>query len=479
MKISACVIVKNEEKHLPKWLDCVKRLATELVVVDTGSSDATVAIAKAAGAKVFHFPWIDDFAAAKNYAIEQVTGDWIINLDADETFSPEDGQKVLSLIRRYHGDPKVGGFMCRCVDIDPGRDNRYLGGHILLRVFRNHPDLRYEGRIHELLTNHGAKTMEMKVAPDIVILHTGYAQAVLEEKARRNLALLLAEQKRRGEKPEDAFYLADCFLSLGEYEKAIQYTRQVIDSGARFLGMTNHPYLMLIRLLILSKRPMAEVDEAIAAGREKFPSMPEFVMMEGFAAWERQQYLRAEERLRRGLDLYQAWQEASVQDVYLGDQARNLLPEVYDFLGRIAAMRGDEGEAGRCFVESLKRQRRDDRLARLCRILRRLPPEEAILILRSLYPEEEAAGTLARKLYGEAMPQVCLYYERQSGEKIYGDFDRYVFAGRGMAAAALAADAAQALTGLGRWVLRQGAAGEGLPLLLSAGAAIPKTWTLT
>ena len=71
MKISACVIVKNEEKHLPKWLDCVKRLATELVVVDTGSSDATVAIAKAAGAKVFHFPWIDDFAAAKNYAIEQ------------------------------------------------------------------------------------------------------------------------------------------------------------------------------------------------------------------------------------------------------------------------------------------------------------------------------------------------------------------------------------------------------------------------
>ena len=74
-KISACVIVKNEEKNLPRWLESVKRLAEEIIVVDTGSSDATVSIAEAAGAKVFHFPWIDDFAAAKNFALEQASGD--------------------------------------------------------------------------------------------------------------------------------------------------------------------------------------------------------------------------------------------------------------------------------------------------------------------------------------------------------------------------------------------------------------------
>ena len=479
MNISACVIVKNEEKHLPRWLDCVKRIARELIVVDTGSSDRTVEMAKAAGAKVFHFPWIHDFAAAKNYAIEQATGDWIVNLDADESFSPEDGQKVLALIRRYHGDRRVGGFMCRCVDIDPERDNRYLGGHILLRVFRNHPALRYEGKIHELLRNHGTVPMEMKMVPDIEILHTGYAETVLKEKVQRNLDMLMAEQARRGERPEDDFYLADCFFGLGEYEKAIRHTRRAIASGVRLLGMTNHLDLMLIRLLILAKHPMAEVDEAIAAAREKFPSLPEFVMMEGFAAWERKQYPRAEERLREGLALYQKWQTQAEKEIYLGDQARNLLPEVYDLLGQIAAMRGDDEAAGRSFVESLKRERRDDRLARLCRVLRRMPPEEAILRLRALYPEAQAAKALAKKLYGQSMPKVCLYYERQSGTRIFSDFDRYVFAGRGRAAAALAADTAQALTWLGCWLMQQGAAGEGLPLLLPARAEIPKTWTLT
>ena len=86
-KISACVIVKNEEKNLPRWLDSVKRIAEEIVVVDTGSADATVTIAKAAGAKVYHFAWIDDFAAAKNFALEKATGAWVVFPDADEYFS--------------------------------------------------------------------------------------------------------------------------------------------------------------------------------------------------------------------------------------------------------------------------------------------------------------------------------------------------------------------------------------------------------
>ena len=479
MKISACVIVKNEEKHLPRWLDCVKRMAEELIVVDTGSTDKTVDMARAAGAKVFFFAWRNDFAAAKNYALEQATGDWIVNLDADEYFSPKDSKKVLALMRRYHADMRVGGFFCRCVDIDPGRDNRYLGGHILLRVFRNRSDLRYEGKIHERLTNQGPQPVEMKMVPDIEILHTGYAEAVIEDKARRNLDLLLAEQARRGERPEDAFYLANCFLSLGEYDKAIEYTQRTIKAGIRFLGMTNHPYLMLIRLFLLAKRSAAEVDEVIAAAQEKFPSMPEFVLMEGFVAWQQHAYSHAEKVLRRGLTMYQRGQEASRQDVYLGDQAKNPLPEAYDFLGRIAAMRGDDREAGRCFFESLKRQRRDDRLARLFRALRQFPPTEGIEMLRSLYPQPQEVGTLAKKLYGAHLPDACLYYEKRAGVRLYSAFDRSVFAGEGMAAAALAADTAQALSGLGRWLLAQGAAAESLPLLLPLTQASARPWRLT
>lgn len=466
MKISACVIVKNEEKNLPRWLNCVKQLADEIIVVDTGSTDRTVELARAAGAKLYYFAWIKDFAAAKNYALEQATGEWIINLDADEYFPDEDCPEVLALIRRYHPDRRVGGFLCRRIDIDPDRDNKYLDDVTVLRVFRNSCFLRYEGKIHELLTSHAKRKPEMKLVPNIKILHTGYAASLSADKARRNLDILLAEQKRRGELPADNFYLADCYASLGEYDKAITYARRTIEARVRFLGMSNHPYLLLIRLLIAAARPAAEVDEAIASARERFPKLPEFPMMAGLAAWQRKEYLQAEKELRQGLALYHRWQEEPNRDVYVGDQATNLLPEVYDDLGQLAMMRGDIIEAGQCLTMSLKERRSDDRLARLCHVLRSLPPTEAIVILNQLYDMPQEAALLARKLYAQRLPKACLYYERQAGERIYPDFDRYIFAGKALPGAALAADTAAALARLGGWLRKTGAEEKSLALLL-------------
>ena len=99
MKISACVITKNEEKNIGKWLQEMSAIADEMIVVDTGSTDNTVNMAKRAGAKVYHFKWINDFAAAKNHAIEQATGDWILFLDADEYFSDETQHNVRNLLK--------------------------------------------------------------------------------------------------------------------------------------------------------------------------------------------------------------------------------------------------------------------------------------------------------------------------------------------------------------------------------------------
>ena len=98
VRLSQCMIVKNEEKNIEKALSWAKGYAFEQIVVDTGSTDRTIEIAERMGAKVFHFKWIDDFSAAKNYALDQASGDWIAFLDADEYMSAEHARLIIPLI---------------------------------------------------------------------------------------------------------------------------------------------------------------------------------------------------------------------------------------------------------------------------------------------------------------------------------------------------------------------------------------------
>ena len=98
IRISQCMIVKNEEKNIERALSWGKEIMWEQIVVDTGSTDRTVEIAETLGARVCTFPWINDFAAAKNFAIEQCSGQWIALLDADEYMAAEDLDKLVNII---------------------------------------------------------------------------------------------------------------------------------------------------------------------------------------------------------------------------------------------------------------------------------------------------------------------------------------------------------------------------------------------
>ena len=100
MKVSLCMIVKNEEEVLSRCLDSVKAFTDEIVIVDTGSTDGTRKIAADYTDRVFSFTWIDDFAAARNYAFSQATGDYLLWLDADDFVSPDNAKKFLALRER-------------------------------------------------------------------------------------------------------------------------------------------------------------------------------------------------------------------------------------------------------------------------------------------------------------------------------------------------------------------------------------------
>ena len=181
--LSAALIVRNEARYLDDCLASISGLVDEAVVVDTGSTDDTKAIAARRGARVFDFPWCDDFAAARNRALELARGAWILYIDADERTRCADP----AALRAQLGDPRFIGLQVRF---------HVHSGHTPypeLRLFRNDPRIRFESVIHETvwpsILRQLARGNGQVGASDLEIVHLGYV-GDLAHKAARNLPFL-------------------------------------------------------------------------------------------------------------------------------------------------------------------------------------------------------------------------------------------------------------------------------------------------
>lgn len=240
MKISACVIVKNEEKNIARWLDNMRQIADEIIVVDTGSTDSTLDILRKVGVKPYHFAWCNDFAAAKNYAIQQATGDWIVFLDADEYFDEPSLKCFRREVAKYHRNKKIGAVMCQLVNIDADNNNRIIGTMIQVRMFRNTKHIYYKNPVHEqLVTTPGKYIMQKCFA--LQILHTGYSASIIRRKAERDLPILQQRAKAaqtKEEKEQLYTFFMDIYNCLGVYDKVLEYAQknsrlQYEDAGGR------------------------------------------------------------------------------------------------------------------------------------------------------------------------------------------------------------------------------------------------------
>src|SRR5580658_1936052 len=112
MRVSLCMIVRNEEASLRECLASVEGLWNDLVVVDTGSSDGTKAVAVAHGARVFDFPWCDDFSAARNESLRHALGDWVFWMDADDRLRSGSRPKLQGLLSEL--PDASDGYLMRC-----------------------------------------------------------------------------------------------------------------------------------------------------------------------------------------------------------------------------------------------------------------------------------------------------------------------------------------------------------------------------
>lgn len=409
MKLSACVITKNEEENIGTWLASMKKIADEMIVVDTGSTDRTVEMAKEAGARVFHHTWQNDFAAAKNAALEKAEGDWILFLDADEYFSPQTLPKVRPLLEKVEASPKpIVGVICRLINIDKDQDNRFMGAIFQLRIFRNSRDLRYEGKIHEHIVDVRRKEHEMFATPELVIFHTGYSLHLVRKKLERNLDFLRQKEEAQGESVDDALHYMDCYYGLGDFAKAAEYAQKAIESKIVYLGREGAEYWGLVRALLAQKRPKEELLPVLEEAMEKYPDLAEFPMEFGLLAWEEHDYLLAEKMFRRGM----ACREKAPTSLR-ADNSLQMFPFVCLSLGKIEAMKGRPAEAFDYFLRAVKEYPYDTRIfLALYDALAGQKPADVIALLDTLYDKERDAPFLTAALAMRELTHVALYYAR-------------------------------------------------------------------
>ncbi len=204
MKVSAVWIAKNEASCIARSINSIKAVADELVVVDTGSTDATKEESIKAGAMVKQFEWCKDFAAARNYALSQTSGDIVFFLDADEWFEPAlKAEDKETLIKKF-SDSSVFSLKIRRTDIDPGLGSVISVGESI-RVFRKNA-VTYKGNIHERIYPTNKNCVMCAVSPQWNINHDGYSQAVSTQKRLRNINLLEHAVEDTVQEKEKALY---------------------------------------------------------------------------------------------------------------------------------------------------------------------------------------------------------------------------------------------------------------------------------
>ncbi len=242
--LSLCMIVKNEERSIARALESVKTLADEMIVVDTGSTDGTKEIAASLGAKVFDFPWTDDFASARNFSLSRATGDWILVIDADETVSSRDHERlrISSLkspagtggydltTRNYVVEANTAGWVANdgsYRDEEAGT-GWYPNGKV--RLFRNDPRIRFSGAVHELVEQSMLGAGMTIAACDVPVHHTGKLdrESVLE-KGKRYYLLGLKKIEESGGTPRAILELAIQAGELGRYDDAIRLWKRFLD----------------------------------------------------------------------------------------------------------------------------------------------------------------------------------------------------------------------------------------------------------
>ena len=278
-KISLCMIVKNEEAHLPACLNTVADLVGEVIVVDTGSTDATRQAAERFGARVYDFPWCDSFAAARNESLRHATGDWILWLDADDRIDEVNRQRLRTLFANLPDE--TGAYLMRYVALH----DAVVGGSSAVdhaQMFRNHPQIRWEYRVHEQILPAVERLGGWVRPTDVVIHHLGYQDAVVvRRKLERNGRLLELDY---ADHPDDPLILFNLGRTLLRLDRVAESVPHLAHSLRELPAGLEHILRTAYALLVEAHCRLGQFPQALGVcqeGRVRYPDDLQLLLAEG------------------------------------------------------------------------------------------------------------------------------------------------------------------------------------------------------
>ncbi len=253
--ISLCIIAKNSEKIIKQCIDSASKIAEEIIVVDTGSTDSTKKTAESLGAKVYDFKWINDFSKARNFAISLAKEEWILNLDTDETISFLDTDKIKNLIKdtRYLGyyliqrnyTNRIGDFNFISCHDDKYEESKIANGYIpkkIVRLFKNNPRIISEGVIHDsVILSIERIGINLIGDTNIPIHHSGF----LNRNPEKDRGYIDIEKRNIKNDFFQEYQIASQLHSLGELNEALEHLTKSLSLNSSF-------YLSYLEIAIIS-----------------------------------------------------------------------------------------------------------------------------------------------------------------------------------------------------------------------------------
>lgn len=300
MYISQCLITKNEENNIEYCLSHLKSVVNEQIVVDTGSTDRTVEIAESLGAKVFHFDWINDFSAARNFALDKAKGDWILFLDCDEYFSEDSVTSIKEIINSTSRFKDVDGIMCELINIDQNKNVLSTMSNISPRIFKNKDYLRFNNKVHEILTNINnleSKVSLLNASKILKIFHTGYdkKEVLLKNKNERNILLLQKELEENPKNSKLCLYYSKQLRSEEKYNEALDYCLKSYEymDNTKFSDYYYEIYSNIMINMIALSMPYEDIKNIYEEAICKYSDYPDYYMYMGKACLKNNKVLEA------------------------------------------------------------------------------------------------------------------------------------------------------------------------------------------